>query len=113
MEAAHARLEARLNELFEGRVEIDPDRLAVEAGVIAARSDITEELVRLDSHCSQFTEYLQTTEPVGRQLDFLLQEMNREVNTISAKASRSAISANCVSMKTEIERVRELVQNVE
>ncbi|MCZ6678111.1 MAG: hypothetical protein O7E52_12760, partial [Candidatus Poribacteria bacterium] len=53
VEAAHARLEARLNELFEGRVEIDPDRLAVEAGVIAARSDITEELVRLDSHCSQ------------------------------------------------------------
>ena len=113
VEAAHTKLEARLNELFEGRAEIDPDRLTMEAGVIAARSDITEELVRLDSHCSQFAAYLQTTDPVGRQLDFLLQEMNREVNTISAKASLPSISSTCVSLKTEIEKIRELVQNVE
>ena len=113
VEAAHAKLEARLNQLFEGRVEIDQDRLVVEAGVIASRSDITEELVRLDSHCSQFAEYLQTTESIGRQLDFLLQEMMREVNTISSKASLPSISSTCVSLKTEIEKIRELAQNVE
>ncbi len=113
VEAARTKLEARLNELFEGRAKIDSDRITMEAGVIASRSDITEELVRLDSHCSQFAEYLQTTEPIGRQLDFLLQEMNREVNTISAKASRSSISSTSVALKTEIEKIRELVQNVE
>lgn len=113
VESTHTRLEARLNELLEGRVKIDPHRLTMEAGIIASRSDITEELVRLDSHCSQFDEYLQATQPIGRQLDFLLQEMNREVNTISAKASRSSISYATVALKTEIEKIRELVQNVE
>ena len=113
VESTHTRLEARLNELLEGRVKIDPHRLTMEAGVIASRSDITEELVRLDSHCAQFDEYLQSTQPIGRQLDFLLQEMNREVNTISAKASRSPISYAAVALKTEIEKIRELVQNVE
>ena len=113
VESTRTRLEARLNELLEGRVKIDPHRLMMEAGVIASRSDITEELVRLDSHCSQFDEYLQATHPIGRQLDFLLQEMNREVNTISAKASRSSISYAGVALKTEIEKIRELVQNVE
>lgn len=113
VESTHTRLEARLNELLEGRVKIDPHRLTMEAGVIASRSDITEELVRLDSHCAQFDEYLQATQPIGRQLDFLLQEMNREVNTISAKASRSPISYAAVALKTEIEKIRELVQNVE
>ena len=113
VESTHTRLEARLNELLDGRVKIDPYRLTMEAGVIASRSDITEELVRLDSHCSQFNEYLQATQPIGRQLDFLLQEMNREVNTISAKASRSSISYAAVALKTEIEKIRELVQNVE
>ena len=111
--AAQAKLEARLNELFEGRIEIDQNRLMMEAGVIASRSDITEELVRLDSHCIQFEQYLQANEPVGRQLDFLLQEMNREVNTISAKASLASISSTCISLKTEIEKIREIVQNVE
>ncbi len=113
VESTQTRLEARLNELLEGRVKIDPHRLTMEAGVIASRSDITEELVRLDSHCSQFIEYLQAIQPIGRQLDFLLQEMNREVNTISAKASRSSISYAAVALKTEIEKIRELVQNVE
>ena len=113
VESTHTRLEVRLNELLEGRVKIDPHRLTMEAGIIASRSDITEELVRLDSHCSQFDEYLQATQPIGRQLDFLLQEMNREVNTISAKASRSSISYATVALKTEIEKIRELVQNVE
>ncbi|MFB3040920.1 MAG: YicC/YloC family endoribonuclease [Candidatus Poribacteria bacterium] len=113
VQAAQAKLEARLNELFEGRIEIDQNRLVMEAGVIASRSDITEELVRLDSHCVQFEQYLQANEPVGRQLDFLLQEMNREVNTISSKASLASISSICISLKTEIEKIREIVQNVE
>lgn len=113
VKSTHTRLEARLNELLQERVKVDPYRLTMEAGVIASRSDITEELVRLDSHCSQFNQYLQATQPIGRQLDFLLQEMNREVNTISAKASRSTISYAAVALKTEIEKIRELVQNVE
>ena len=102
-----------MNDLFEGQVEIDKNRLVMEAGVIASRSDVTEELVRLDSHCAQFEGYLCAEDPVGRQLDFLLQEMNREVNTIASKASSMAPSSVCVSLKTEIEKIREIVQNVE
>lgn len=113
VEAAKNKLEARLNELFEERIEIDRNRIVMEAGVIASRSDVTEELVRLDSHCAQFGNYLSAKEPVGRQLDFLLQEMNREVNTIASKASSMAPSSVCVSLKTEIEKIREIVQNVE
>ena len=113
VEAAQQKLETRLDELFEGRVEIDQNRLAMEAGVIASRSDVTEELVRLDSHCTQFEQSLHTTDPVGRQLDFLLQEMNREVNTIASKASSLAPSSVCIALKTEIEKIREIVQNVE
>jgi uncharacterized protein (TIGR00255 family) len=113
VETAKQRLETRLNELFEGQIEIDKNRLVMEAGVIASRSDVTEELVRLDSHCAQFEGYLGAEDPVGRQLDFLLQEMNREVNTIASKASSMAPSSVCVSLKTEIEKIREIVQNVE
>ena len=113
VETAKNKLEARLNELFEGRIEIDKNRIVMEAGVIASRSDVTEELVRLDSHCVQFENYLSVEDSVGRQLDFLLQEMNREVNTIASKASPMAPSSLCVSLKTEIEKIREIVQNVE
>jgi len=113
VEATQQKLETRMNKLFEGRVEIDRNRLAMEAGVIASRSDITEELVRLDSHCTQFEQSLHSTGPVGRQLDFLLQEMNREINAIASKASSLASSSVCVSLKTEIEKIREIVQNVE
>ena len=113
VESAKNRLETRLNELFDGHVEIDKNRIIMEAGVIASRSDVTEELVRLDSHCAQFENHLSAADPVGRQLDFLLQEMNREVNTIASKASPMAPSSLCVSLKTEIEKIREIVQNVE
>ena len=113
MQVVQEKLEVRLNELLQSRIEIEPDRLVMEAGVIAARSDITEELVKLDSHCTQFEQSLRVSEPVGRRLDFLLQEMNREVNTIASKASSSSASSLCVSLKTEIEKIRELVQNVE
>ena len=110
---ARERLEKRLHELLDGQIELDPSRLIMEAGIIAARSDITEELVRLDSHCVQLGSYLNASEPVGRQLDFLMQEMNREVNTIASKAGQASISAACVTLKTEIEKIRELAQNVE
>ena len=113
MQTIQEKLEARLDELLQNRIEIDSDRLVMEAGVIASRSDITEELVRLDSHCTQFEQSLQVGEPVGRRLDFLLQEMNREVNTIASKVSSSSTSSLCVPLKTEIEKIRELVQNVE
>ena len=113
MQTIQEKLEARLDELLQNRIEIDSDRLVMEAGVIASRSDITEELVRLDSHCTQFEQSLRVGEPVGRRLDFLLQEMNREVNTIASKVSSSSTSSLCVPLKTEIEKIRELVQNVE
>jgi uncharacterized protein (TIGR00255 family) len=113
VQAAQEKLEARLTQLFAERVEIEPNRLMMEAGVIASRADITEELVRLSSHCDQFDAQLQSAEPVGRQLDFLLQEMNREANTISSKVSSAHIASICVSLKTEIEKIREIVQNVE
>lgn len=113
MQEVQEKLEIRLNELLSNRIEIDPDRLAIEAGVLASRSDVSEELVRLESHCSQFEQSLQVSEPVGRRLDFLSQELNREVNTIASKVSSRSTSSLCVSLKTEIEKIRELVQNVE
>jgi uncharacterized protein (TIGR00255 family) len=79
----------------------------------ADRSDISEELTRLDSHFQQFTESLKSQEPVGRMLDFLAQEINREVNTIGSKATDSLISREVVRLKAELEKVREQIQNVE
>lgn len=92
---------------------VDETRLAHEVALFAERSDITEEIVRVRSHLKQFRESLSMDEPVGRRLDFLLQEINREVNTISSKASDSFISREVVEMKAELERLREQVQNVE
>lgn len=106
------RLRQRLERLLEG-VELDPQRLAQEVAVMADRCDITEELVRLQSHFAQFDEIVQLDEPVGRKLDFLMQEFNREVNTIGSKANDAAITALVVKMKAELEKMREQVQNVE
>lgn len=81
---------------------------------MADRSDITEEIVRLGSHFAQFDETVENhSEPVGRKLDFLMQEFNREVNTIGSKANDSAITAIVVRMKAEMEKMREQVQNIE
>ena len=79
----------------------------------ADRSDISEELTRLQSHFQQFNDCLKTREPVGRTLDFLAQEMNREVNTVGSKAEGPAVSELVVSLKAELEKMREQVQNVE
>jgi len=91
----------------------EDERLLKEVVYFADRSDITEELTRLQSHFKQFDECSRSAEPVGRTLDFLAQEMNREVNTIGSKSSDSAISREVVLLKTELEKFREQVQNVE
>jgi uncharacterized protein (TIGR00255 family) len=92
---------------------IDPSRIAQEVILIVERSDIEEELIRLESHFQQFEALACTDEPVGRRLDFLLQEMGREINTVGSKSQDACISHAVVDIKAEIERMREQVQNVE
>jgi len=106
------RLEARISRLF-GDIEIDPTRLAQEVVLYAERSDVTEEMTRLKTHLAEFRRLLQANEPVGRKLDFLLQEMNREINTTSAKVADSDVAALVVDIKSELERIREQAQNIE
>ena len=91
----------------------DDERLLKEIVLFADRSDITEELTRLQSHFTQFADCAKTKEPVGRTLDFLAQEMNREINTIGSKANDAVIAREVVTLKTELERFREQAQNVE
>jgi len=92
---------------------LDDERLVKEVFYFADRTDITEELTRLQSHFSQFDDCLKSADPVGRTLDFLAQEMNREVNTLGSKANDTDISREVVIMKTELEKFREQAQNVE
>ena len=106
------RMTARLKELL-GQNGFDEQRLRQELAIFADRCDITEELMRLDSHCQQFDSLVKGKEPVGRQLDFLLQEMGREVNTIGSKGNDIEISKFVVQLKGELEKIREQVQNVE
>ncbi len=95
------------------KMEIDEDRLIKEVIYFADRSDISEELTRLGSHFQQFDDCQESKEPVGRTLDFLAQEMNREINTIGSKANDSIISREVVILKAELEKFREQAQNVE
>jgi len=112
VEAYRHRLKERVSSLL-GVSLPDPDRLEQEVVLCADRSDITEECARLRSHLRQFRETLREAGPHGRRLEFLLQEMQREVNTIGAKAADVIISQMVVQMKTEGERLREQVQNIE
>lgn len=105
------RLNDRIAELLQSPP--DPQRLAQEVAIFADRAAIDEELVRLSSHFAQFRHLLAADEPVGRKLDFLVQEMNREVNTIGSKASALEIGKRVVEAKAEIEKIREQVQNIE
>ena len=89
------------------------DRIAQEIAMLAERSDVTEELTRLKSHVVQFRTALKAKGPVGKRLDFLLQEMGREVNTIGSKANDGEISIEVVELKSELEKIREQVQNIE
>ena len=112
VKARQKELWERLDNLLAG-LDIDPVRLAQEAAIMADKSDVTEELVRLRSHIAQFVAFLDSSEPVGRRLDFLLQEFLREVNTIASKISNAEIAHMAVEMKNEIEKLREQVQNIE
>ncbi|MCL2458136.1 MAG: YicC family protein [Desulfobulbus sp.] len=105
-------LKARIGKLLEG-IDLDPIRLSQEMAIMADKSDITEEITRIDSHMVQFRAFLASDEPVGRRLDFLLQEFLREVNTLSSKIANAAIAHLGVEMKNEIEKLREQVQNIE
>ena len=106
------RMKDRLKGLLDESA-LDDSRLQQELAMFADRCDVTEELIRLDSHCQQFDVLVKAKEPVGRQLDFLLQEMGREVNTIGSKANDAEISKYVVQLKGELEKIREQVQNVE
>jgi uncharacterized protein (TIGR00255 family) len=111
-EALLARLTRRLAELGAGPAH-DPARLAQEAALLADRADITEEVVRLGSHLAGFRRLMDSPEPVGRRLDFLLQEMGREVNTMGSKAQDLDVTGLVLDMKAELEKLREQVQNIE
>ena len=107
--------EARIRELVEDKVDIPADRILVEAAVFADKANITEELVRLDSHMIQLKTFLTESGEgtVGKKLDFLVQEMNREANTIGSKANDLEITSLMLETKSEIEKIREQVQNIE
>ena len=107
------RLKERIQVLLGDSVVLDEARLANEVAFFADRVSIAEELVRLQSHIAQSKFALASTEPVGRKLDFLVQEMNREVNTIGSKANNLSIAQSVVFIKSELEKVREQVQNIE
>jgi len=106
------RMERRLQELLDG-AEVDSRRLEEEVALLAEKSDICEEITRLKSHVSEFTDSVKSSKPVGKRLNFILQEMNREVNTIGSKSVSGIISSDVIQLKEEIERIREQVQNVE
>lgn len=107
-----ARLKERIAQLAVDS-SVAEERLAQEIAIMADRCDITEELVRFNSHLQQLDEILVSGEPVGRKLDFLLQEINREVNTIGSKANDAETAVCVVELKAELEKIREQVQNVE
>lgn len=112
VENYRAKLRDRIAQLMADP-EPDPQRLALEVAILADKCDVTEEAVRARSHLEQFRQALDATEPVGRKLDFLLQELNREANTMTSKLPDAKASQLCVDIKAELERLREQVQNIE
>ncbi|MEA3320049.1 MAG: YicC/YloC family endoribonuclease [Bacillota bacterium] len=111
VEAYRLRLEKKLKEYLGS--QIDEQRILAEAAIFADKADINEELKRINSHLGQFTQSLHSTGPVGRKLDFLVQELNREVNTIGSKANNANIANLVVEMKACLEKIKEQVQNIE
>jgi uncharacterized protein (TIGR00255 family) len=107
------KLKERISALTRGLVEIDPGRIAQEAAILADKSDIAEEIVRSRSHIKQFRTIMDSKEPGGRKLNFLLQEFNREFNTMGSKTGNADVSHMVVDLKSELEKIREQVQNVE
>jgi uncharacterized protein (TIGR00255 family) len=94
-------------------MSFDETRLTMEVALFADKASIEEELVRLESHFEQFEKAFHSLEPIGRKLDFLVQEMNREINTIGAKANDLIIARQVVEGKSELEKIREQIQNIE
>jgi len=112
IEQARVRLHERLADLLNDE-RLNPDRLEVELALLADKLDVTEESVRLRSHLVLFREALESDDPVGRKLNFLTQEMNREVNTIGSKANDATLAHIVVEMKEALEKIREQVENIE
>jgi uncharacterized protein (TIGR00255 family) len=106
------RLEERVAALL-GKELVNPERLAQEAAVLAERADVTEELVRLDSHLTRLGELLRQSGSIGKAIDFLIQEIHREINTIASKSADLEVTNLTLEAKGEIEKLREQVQNVE
>ena len=110
MEATRGRLQARLSEIAE---QLDPTRLEQEMVLLAQRLDVDEEMDRLSTHLTEVERVLKRPEPAGRRLDFLMQELNREANTLSSKSADAELTSIAVEMKVLIEQMREQVQNIE
>ena len=108
-----AKLSQKLNDWLGDLAEVEESRLLTEAALLLERGDINEELDRLVIHCQKFSQLLVQDSAVGREMDFMLQEMNREVNTIGSKSSAMAIKELVVALKTTLEKIREQIQNVE
>ena len=115
-EEYHQRLSKRIENLLaksDSQIEIDKARLAQEAAYLADRSDISEEITRLKSHIEQFRDIMNQEKEIGKRLDFLTQEFNREANTIASKTNNLTVKESALAIKSEIEKIREQVQNVE
>lgn len=111
---ALARIKERLKLLLEDNdIAIGNGRAEAEAAILVDRADVTEEITRLKSHCEQMTALFQTDEPVGRKIEFLIQEMGREVNTVGSKTALPEITPRVIDIKAELEKMRELAQNIE
>jgi len=109
-----SKLSLKIKELVSSAdMEIDQTRLAQEAAFLADKTDVSEEILRIRSHLAQFRKYMDGSTPPGRNLNFLLQELHREINTLGVKQGNVLISKNCVEIKSELEKLREQVQNVE
>ncbi len=106
------KLEERLKQILKGQ-EIDQARLAQEVVIYADKCSVEEEVTRLNSHISQFHNLINSNEPIGKKLDFIIQEMNRETNTIGSKANNLEITDRVIDLKTQIENIREQIQNIE
>lgn len=106
------RLEKKISEVLEDK-NADETRIITEAAIFAEKSDIGEETVRLGSHIKEFKKMINTDQPIGKKLDFMVQEMNRETNTMGSKANDVEIAKLIVNMKSEIEKIREQIQNIE
>jgi uncharacterized protein (TIGR00255 family) len=106
------KLQDRIKTLLDS-VPVNEDRIAYEVAAFADKSNITEEITRLKIHMTHFKEYFEINEPIGRKMDFLIQEMNREINTIGSKSSSTDIAVIIVTLKSELEKIREQVQNIE